>query len=172
MTSTMRRGPSKPTETQLSVVPSDDQVIESILMASRAMVGVAARSLDGCDDVTLPQYRTLVVLTYAGAHRLADLAESLQVSPSTATRMCDRLVRKGLITRTRDAVDRREVNLTVTNSGRKVVSDVIARRRVDVGHLLTAIPVGARRYLVDALTLLCAAAGEAPELDWTPGWRD
>ncbi len=64
------------------------------------------------------------------------------------------------------------MNLAVTHSGRKVVSDVIARRRVDVGNLLTAIDVGARRYLVDALTSLSAAAGEAPELDWTPGWRD
>jgi DNA-binding MarR family transcriptional regulator len=158
---------------QLARVPTDDQVIESIIMASRAMVGIALRSLDGAaEDVTLPQYRTLVVLTYTGAHRLADLAQSLGVSPSTATRMCDRLVRKGLITRTRDVVDRREVKLAVTNAGRKVVAEVIARRRCDAGNLLTAIPVAVRPSLVEALGLLTAASGDAPELDWSPGWRD
>ena len=173
-TATLRRGPTKAgSDAQLAVVPTDDQVIESIILASRAMVGIATRSLAGTsEDVTLPQYRTLVVLTCAGAHRLADLAESLGVSPSTATRMCDRLVRKGLITRTRDVVDRREVNLSVTNAGRKVVADVIERRRVDAGNLLTAIPVAARPSLVEALGLLTAAGGEAPELDWSPGWRD
>ena len=36
---------------------------EALLLASRALVGVAARSLAGIDDVTLSQYRALVVLT-------------------------------------------------------------------------------------------------------------
>lgn len=157
----------------LAVVPGDDQVIEAIILASRTMVGIATRSLTGAtEDVTLPQYRTLVVLTYAGPHRLADLAEALGVSPSTATRMCDRLVRKDLITRTRDAVDRREVNLAVTNAGRKVVAEVIARRRSEVNNVLNAIPVASRPQLVESLNLLSTAAGEAPELDWSPGWRD
>ena len=93
-------------------VPDDTEVIEAIIHASRAMVGIAIRSLTECGEaVTLPQYRTLVVLSDSGPRRLADLADALGVSPSTATRMCDRLVRKGLITRTRDELDRREVNL-------------------------------------------------------------
>ncbi len=111
------------------------------------------------DDVTLPQYRTLVVLTFGGPSRLADLAEALSVSPSTATRMCDRLVRKNLVSRTRDELDRREVKLAITPLGRKVVSDVIDRRRAEVRDLLEAIPVPLRRQLVSSLTLLAAAAG-------------
>jgi len=151
-------------------VPGDDEVTEAILVASRAMVAVAVRSLADHPEVTLTQYRTLVVLSCGGARRLADLAEDLRVSPSTATRMCDRLVRKGLISRTRDELDRREVNLVVTPAGRKIVTDVIERRRLEVGELLRAIPLGTRRQLVSCLRLLASAAGESPELHWDQGW--
>jgi DNA-binding MarR family transcriptional regulator len=152
-------------------VPNDEEVIGAIILASRVMVAIAVRTLAGNpDDVTLPQYRTLVVLTFGGPRRLADLAEALRVSPSTATRMCDRLVRKELVSRTRDELDRREVKLAITPLGRKVVSDVIDRRRAEVGELLRAIPVPLRRQLVSSLTLLATAAGDAPELHWGQGW--
>ena len=42
--------------------------------------------------VTLTQFRALVLIDSEGAMRSADLAEALAVSPSTATRLCDRLV--------------------------------------------------------------------------------
>ena len=101
-----------------SGVPNDEEVIGAIILASRVMVAIAVRSLAGNpDDVTLPQYRTLVELTFGGPRRLADLAEALSVSPSTATRMCDRLVRKELVSRTRDELDRREVKLAITGPG-------------------------------------------------------
>ena len=154
-------------------VPDDTEVIEAIIHASRAMVGIAMRSVIDCGDaVTLPQYRTLVVLSESGPRRLADLADALGVSPSTATRMCDRLVRKGLITRTRDELDRREVNLTVTADGRSTVMNVINRRRSDVCALLTSIPHATRRDLVDSLRLLSAATADSPELHWMPGWHE
>jgi DNA-binding MarR family transcriptional regulator len=160
-------------EVALMTVPDDNEVIEAIIHASRAMVGIAVRSLtESGEAVTLPQYRTLVVLSDGGARRLADLANALGVSPSTATRMCDRLVRKGLITRTRDDLDRREVNLEVTSAGRTTVMEVINRRRAEVCALLTSIPLGTRRELVDSLRLLSAATGETPELHWMPGWHE
>ena len=53
------------------------------------------------EEVTLPQYRALVVLASRGPQRIVDLAGFLDVTASTATRMCDRLVRKGLVRRQR-----------------------------------------------------------------------
>jgi DNA-binding MarR family transcriptional regulator len=152
---------------------SDDELTEAIILASRAMVGIAVRSLAGAaHEVTLPQYRTLVVLNDGGPSRLADLATTLGVSPSTATRMCDRLVRKGLVARGRDDVDRREVNLSLTDAGRQVVDEVIERRRAEVREMLRSIPDDARNKLVSSLQLLAVAAGEVPEVHWTPGWHE
>ena len=155
-------------------VVADEEVTDAIIRASRALVGIAVRSLTASDEeVTLPQYRTLVTLTYGGGRRLADLASSLGVSPSTATRMCDRLVRKGLITRTRDEIDRREVNLEVTPAGKQIVEGVIERRRDDVRELLKLIPVSTRNQLVESLSVLAGASGEPPpEVHWSLGWHE
>ena len=44
-----------------------DELVDTVLAASRALVAVAARSLAAAgDDVTLPQYRALVVLAARG----------------------------------------------------------------------------------------------------------
>ena len=49
------------------MVPEVEAVTDAVLTASRALVGVAARSLAVVDaDVTLPQYRALVVLAARG----------------------------------------------------------------------------------------------------------
>jgi DNA-binding MarR family transcriptional regulator len=86
--------------------------------------------------------------------------------------MCDRLVRKGLISRTRDEIDRREVNLEVTPSGHKIVEGVIERRRADVRDLLKRLPQDTRNQLVEALNVLANATSKAPEVHWSPGWHE
>jgi DNA-binding MarR family transcriptional regulator len=149
-----------------------DQVIDAVLSASRVLVAVAARSLgDAAEEVTLTQYRTLVVLASRGPQRLAALADAIGVTPSTATRMCDRLVRKGLIQRRRHTGDdRRQIRLTLAPDGRRLVDAVSARRRDEIAALLASIPDAQQQALVQALQRLTAAAGEAPEQEWSTGW--
>jgi DNA-binding MarR family transcriptional regulator len=85
-------------------------VLDAVLTASRTLIAVAERSLGAAaEETTLAQYRALVVLTSRGPQRLVDLALALEVTPSTAGRMCDRLLRKSLIRRHRARADRREV---------------------------------------------------------------
>ena len=147
------------------------EAVEAVLAASRVLVAVAARSLAAVDEeVTLPQYRTLVVLTSRGPQRLNTLAEALSVSPSTATRMCDRLVRKRLLTRRVDPGDRRLVRLAVSAAGRRLVEQVTEGRRVEVARILEALSPDEQRSVTMALHRLATAAGELPERDWTVGW--
>ena len=83
--------------TSHSSLDAPDSVVDAVLSASRVLVAVAARSLaDVGEEVTLTQYRTLVVLASRGPQNLAGLADAVGVTPATATRMCDRLVRKDL----------------------------------------------------------------------------
>lgn len=85
-----------------------DPVVDAVLSASRVLVAIAARSLsDVAEEVTLTQYRTLVVLASRGPQNLASLAAAVGVTPATATRMCDRVVRKQLIRRSEERGDRR-----------------------------------------------------------------
>lgn len=148
-----------------------DDVVDAVLGASRVLVAVAARSLAGAaDEVTLPQYRALVVLASRGPQRTTDLAEELDVHASTAGRMCDRLVRKGLVERTRIAEDRRTVLVSLTRPGRTLVDDVTDRRRAEISRLVRRVPAADRPGVVSGLQALARAAGEVPEQDWSAGW--
>ncbi len=148
-------------------------MVDAVLSASRVLVAVAARSLadlDDAEDVTLTQYRSLVVLASRGPQGIASLAEALGVTPPTASRLCERLVRKGLVRRRTDRNDRRQVRVALTEAGRRLVDVVTERRRREIADLLSAVPEDARRSVAAGLQLLADAAGEVPEQDWSTGW--
>lgn len=152
---------------------SQEDVVEAVLRSSRALVAVAARSLAASEgEVTLAQYRALVVLASRGSQRVVDLAETLDVERSTATRMSDRLEGKGLITRERSAEDRRTVTLALTREGSDLVRAVTRRRVRDIRRILSRMPEQPRVALVGALTSFAEAAGEAPEQAWSLGWGE
>jgi DNA-binding MarR family transcriptional regulator len=149
-----------------------DELTDAVLTASRVLVAVAARSLAEHEaQVSLPQYRALVVLASRGPQRPVDLAQALGVDPSTATRMCDRLVAKRLITRRRDLEDRRVVVLSLSAAGRRLVERVTRRRREEINQILDAVDPGEHANLVRAFTVFGAASGEVPEGEWRRSWE-
>lgn len=151
--------------------PSQDATMDAVLAASRVLIAVAARSVSAADeDVTLPQYRTLVVLSYKGPQRTIDLAEELGVMSSTATRMIDRLVRRKLVHRTAHPEDGRANRVEITEAGRGVVAAVTRHRRAEFSKILRKMQPEKRRALVDGLEALRLAAGEPAEQGWTLGW--
>ncbi len=146
-------------------------MVDAVLGASRALVAVAARSLANvADDVTLAQYRVLIELAARGPQRLADLAAALGVDRSTATRMCERLVRKRLVSRRRLSEDRRGVRVSLTVAGGELVAEVSRRRRAEISAILERMPTAHRHSVVRALRAFADAAGEVPEQDWSLGW--
>jgi DNA-binding MarR family transcriptional regulator len=152
------------------VQSSDQEVVDAVLRASRVLVAVAVRSLAGVDDdVTLPQYRALVVLASRGPQRPTALAEALAVHPSTITRLCDRLVAKRLVQRAESATNRREVSIRLTPRGRRLVDAVTARRRGEIAEIVARIPVRERATMVHALHALGEAAGEPADAAWFTG---
>lgn len=151
--------------------PAEEQLVDAVLNASRVFVAIAARSLaDVGEEVTLTQYRSLVVLASRGPQGVAALAEAVSVTPPTASRMCDRLVKKGLVTRRTDRRDRRQVRIALSSGGRLLVDTVTARRRQEIERLVGSIPEESRADLVAALAHLSQSAGEVPEQDWSTGW--
>jgi DNA-binding MarR family transcriptional regulator len=150
---------------------AEQETIQALMLASRAFVSLAARSLATVDDeVTLPQFRVLVVLAHRGPQRSTDIADELQVNPSTATRMLDRLIRKGLVARTRSASDRRAVRIRATPAGKAVVEQVMDRRRADLRRIVGTTGALAHPAVVAALTAFSEAVGESVEQDWWLGW--
>ncbi|MFF1452194.1 MarR family winged helix-turn-helix transcriptional regulator [Streptomyces sp. NPDC058274] len=145
-----------------------DAVARAVLTASRLLVAVSARSLAEVEErVTLAQMRMLVVLSSRGATKLVSLAEQLQVAPSTAMRMVDRLIATGLVDRQTNPGNRRETMLQLTEDGRRSVEEVMARRRAEIAAIVERLAPHQRLALIDALNAFNEAGGEppAPETD-------
>jgi DNA-binding MarR family transcriptional regulator len=149
----------------------DDRLTDAFLASSRALVAVAARSMATVEDeVTLPQFRALVVIHGRGPQTVGALARELGVAPSTATRLCDRLVSKGLVTRDQTSDDRREVVLDLSTNGRRLVGLVSRLRKSDVHRIVSSMDQSQASALVEALEAFTIAAGEVPEDQWYLGW--
>lgn len=160
----------------MSVAPAVERPLfaaatDAVLLASRAVVGIAARSLPEGADVTMVQFRALVLLDGHGPLNAGKLAELLGVSPSTATGLCDRLAAKTLIVRTQPVGNRREVMVRLAPAGKALVDTAIAARRQEIARVLERIPIGKLAGMVEALTAFAEAAGEGPEPAWSAGWR-
>jgi DNA-binding MarR family transcriptional regulator len=146
-----------------------DAVGDALLIASRALVGIAARSLADIGDVTLPQYRALVVVAGRDDVTVNDLAAALDIHGSTATRLCDRLVQKRLLRRTRTAEDRRVTHLRLTAGGARLVDRVSQRRRQDLVQIAQRLSASDRDALLVGLGAFREAA-EEPALVDLLGW--
>jgi DNA-binding MarR family transcriptional regulator len=148
--------------------PGLDEILDAVTAGSRVLVGIAARSLDRSGvDITLSQCRALVTLHQLGPLSLVGLADALGVNPSTATRMCDRLVAK-------DLVDRRRadggVSLRPTSAGREVVRTVTRVRRAELRRIVSQLSDDDQRELVRCMDAFRTAAGELGEGEWALGW--
>jgi DNA-binding MarR family transcriptional regulator len=140
-----------------------DAVTDAVLTASRLLVGLSARSISAVEDtITLPQFRLLVVLHTRGPLKHSMLAEHLGVTPSTASRMVDRLVAVDMVRRDASPNSRREIMVELTEEGRRVVRQVTARRRKEIAKIVAKIPEDTRRGMVDALNAFAEAGGEPP----------
>jgi DNA-binding MarR family transcriptional regulator len=167
---------NSPAERPAAVDDEIDAITDAVLTASRLLVAISARSIASVNDsVTLPQFRLLVVLATRGQQKVTELAEALGVNPSTATRSIDRLLEAGLVDRQTNPESRREMRISLTRTGRRVVREVTRRRREEIARIVARMPHTHRRGLVRALTAFSQAGGEPPagaspheagDLDW------
>ena len=107
--------------------------------------------------VSAAQCYTVDAIGTQGRLTLNELAEALYITPSTASRTVDELVRKGLVERRQDAADRRAVRLLLTPQGQALYQalrrHLIQRQRA----ILEQIDPGSRRSALTVLQKLSQA---------------
>lgn len=142
------------------------------MAAARVLVAVSAQSMAAVEsDVTLPQFRVLVMVASRGPLNLHAAAAGLGVHPSNATRACDKLVGAGLLVRTEDPTDRRNLVLELTATGRELVQAVMDYRRSVIEGVLERMPHRDLRHLAPAMASFAAAGDELAERGaWSVGW--
>ena len=150
---------------QTAGVDIDEGLVEAVLVASRALVAIAAVSIEDAPvEVTLGQYRALVVLSSVAPLRMAQLGEACGLSPSSTTRMVERLERKGLVHRERSTTSRRSIDLDLTDAGRELVEVVMERRRVELRRVLAEVSPSKRDAVRRAFETFARASGEPSSL--------
>ncbi len=116
------------------------------------------------DQVSLAQFRVLVLLSERGPTRSGLLADHLGVHASTFTRMADRLVVAGWVERQEAPGNRREVRVALTGPGADLVEEVTRRRRETLAQILDPLTADQRKQILLGLEMFAQAAGEpAPE---------
>lgn len=165
--------PARAVEQDSAVDQDSERVIGELLTASRLLVAIAARSLAAVEEsLTLPQYRMLVVLDARGPVSLARMADLLDVNPSTALRMVERLSVAGMVEKIPNPENRREVLLRPTPSGWQVVRQVNANRRKQMAAIVETLDPQSREDLITALRKFTEAGGEPPTgAPGLPGWH-
>jgi DNA-binding MarR family transcriptional regulator len=104
--------------------------VAALMELSRLMTAVVAHSLAVMErQLTVPQLRVLVLIGSEGSVNVSAVAEALGVNPSNASRTADSLVRAGLVDRQASAADRRNLSLTLTEEGTRLIKELMEVRR-------------------------------------------
>jgi DNA-binding MarR family transcriptional regulator len=141
-----------------ALAPGAAEVLQA---ATRVLAGVALRSLDALGSaVSLPQFRLLAVLADLGPVPTGQAARTLGLDPSTVTRLADRMVAAGHVSRGTAPQHRGVVTLELTASGRHLVAVADGWRRQELARILARLAPPDQEAVTAALGLLVAAAGD------------
>jgi DNA-binding MarR family transcriptional regulator len=116
-------------------------------------------------------WRVMAVLATAGGQRQIDLAELTSIDASTLSRIVTRLVRLGLVTRTRATNSNREVAVALSAKGNALVARLIPQARaIEIeasaglsSAELTVLKRCLRRMYDNMKNRPAAAAGKLPK---------
>ncbi|MGC4790279.1 MarR family transcriptional regulator [Micromonospora sp. DT178] len=131
--------------------------------AAEALVGVLDSAVSRHQMAVSPtQLRVLSLISNRPETNVNGLAELLDVVPSSASRLCDRLEATGLLRRVPDPRDRREVRLMPTAAAETLLRELQERRHRAVQAVLDRMPGRAQHELLLALMAFERAATTAP----------
>ena len=134
-----------------------------------------AETLARCEDsvfgeygLTTEQFTVLAAVKGSGGPlRPVDLAFVMERSPNSVSMLVDRMVKAGLVRRTRDRKDRRAVKVTLTSKGEKALGPATPAGWELVQKVLSPLSEKDRRALASLLELVkCECLGYLnPEAD-------
>ncbi len=106
----------------------------------RVTTGEYIRMAEGrLGDLSAPQINMIVIINAREAVSVSELAAHLGVSPPSVSAMVDRLVERGLLTRTPCRQDRRKVVIQVSPEARKDIARVQEKVLASFMELVKAI---------------------------------
>ena len=138
--------PAPPTTSELA-----DRLLDLWKYVAREAGGELSELLDEL-DLSMAHVKTLEALSaHETSPSVKQLSTSLRCSLANSSRTVDALVRRGLLERREDDVDRRVKRLTVTAAGRDALARIDGLRLVALEHFAQNLSSGQRERLTAAL---------------------
>jgi DNA-binding MarR family transcriptional regulator len=123
------------------------------------VIGQHAHSIWIDSGLTLTQLKSLFLISNKGSTNFRKLAKALGVTPSNVTGIVDRLVEQGLVSRTQNPEDRREMTLQATDKGKVLVSNIKETGIKRMTQILSLLSLRELSALVQGLSAFIRAAG-------------
>lgn len=131
---------------------------EALLAFARIAMDASVRAADVIGDLSPVQLRALTALQEYGPSNLAQLAEEMGVTVSTASRLVDRLVGADWVHRRQAAHNRREISLTLTSRGKTLLRRYDDERVARLQECLARLAADRQDVVVSALEEFVKAA--------------
>lgn len=98
-------------------------------------------------DLTPPQFYVLATIGYAGGLPFGEIGAKMMVTVSNLTGIVDRLEDKKLVSRKRDADDRRVVHVVLTDKGAKVYKSAVPLFEKSVARIFSTLDKSEQKEL-------------------------
>jgi MarR family 2-MHQ and catechol resistance regulon transcriptional repressor len=142
-----------------SLFPSQAPALDAYIKLMRASESVTTRAhLVLPEGVTITQFAALEALLHRGPLFQTELAAKLLKSGGNLTLVVDNLERDGLVTRERDATDRRRIRVALTAKGRKAITALFPQVAASLTHEFSALTAAEQV----TLARLCKKLGLGP----------
>lgn len=126
-------------------------VLDDLSIEVVALTAVALAEGKPGSDLTLPQWRTLVLIASTEGARASGLATRMGMSRPSMSRLIRRLEGKGLVDAQPHPTDRRATVLSVTRDGLRILRETRAARRQLMATALAHEVEAPDRKVMDAL---------------------
>ena len=139
-------------------------LLTTIPHLTRIIAGCCRQHMPPGEDAVRIGQAQLLHMIACGSYSLRELAARHHVTPSTMSRSVDVLVQRGWITRQHDPHDRRQVVLSLTESGSAVLSAMGESMRVALARLVSQLEAEECRRHLDGLQALRAVLTRLEEV--------
>jgi DNA-binding MarR family transcriptional regulator len=116
------------------------------------------RQQRSADDISVGQYSVLGALVTHGPRTPRELADHERVQPPSMTRTINCLLEAGLVERTDHPLDGRQVLVTVTDHGARIIEETRKQRTAWLAQRLAELTPAERTTLAEAAQLLLRLA--------------
>jgi len=155
----MQPSPNECAREVLDVIPSVMRFIRAEVRRHRS------------HDLSVPQFRSLGFINRNPGTQLSALAEHLGLTPPSASKLVDGLVRRQLVERQLSSADRRCITLHLTPAGKTLTQDSYQASQATFSRLFAGLAESERTNILETMHLFRQVFA-GPDVLETLGGRD